>query len=96
MYVTMLMTWEMRDLFGAEVSAPSPDLSSIVDNLILTRFVELDSRLRRMLSLLKVRDSDYDPALHELCMGPNGVVVRKAFEGASAVLSGTPTQSEGG
>lgn len=94
--VTMLMTWEVRDLFGAEVSAPSPDLSSIVDNLILTRFVELDSRLRRMLSLLKVRDSDYDPALHELCMGPDGVVVRKAFEGASAVLSGTPTHSEGG
>lgn len=92
----MLMTWEMRDLFGAEISAPAPDLSSIVDNLLLTRFVELDAQLRRMLSILKVRDSHHDPALHELCLGPLGVTLRKAFEGASGVLSGSAVPQEGG
>ncbi|CAM3676581.1 Circadian clock protein kinase KaiC [Pseudomonas reidholzensis] len=94
--VSVLMTWEMRDLFGSEISAPAPDLSSIVDNLMLTRFVEMDAQLRRMLSILKVRDSDHDPALHELCLGPQGITLRKAFEGACGVLSGTPMPQEGG
>lgn len=95
--VSVLMTWEMRDLFGSEISAPAPDLSSIVDNLLLTRFVELDAQLRRMLSILKVRDSHHDPALHELCLGPpQGVTLRKAFEGASGVLSGSAVPQEGG
>jgi len=88
--VSVMLTWEMRDLFGSEITAPAPDLSSIVDNLILMRFVELDSQLRRMLSILKVRDSHHDPALHELNIGPQGITLRKAFEGACGVLSGTP------
>ena len=88
--VSVLLTWEMRDIFGSEITAPAPDLSSLVDNLLLMRFVELDSQLRRMVSVLKVRDSHHDPALHELCIGPQGIVLRKAFEGACGVLSGTP------
>jgi len=91
-----MLTWEMRDIFGAEISAPAPDLSSIVDNLMLMRFVELDSQLRRMLSILKVRDSHHDPALHELLIGPQGITLRKAFEGACGVLSGTPVPQGSG
>ncbi|MDR6711322.1 circadian clock protein KaiC [Pseudomonas hunanensis] len=94
--VSILMTWEMRDLFGAQINAPAPDLSSIVDNLMLTRFVEMEARLRRMLSVLKVRDSDHDPALHELCLGAAGITLHKGFEGASGVLSGTPVPQEDG
>ncbi|MCI0913409.1 ATPase domain-containing protein [Pseudomonas putida] len=94
--VSVMLTWEMRDLFGAEITAPAPDLSSIVDNLLLMRFVELDSQLRRMLSVLKVRDSHHDPALHELHIGPQGIHLHKAFEGASGVLSGTPVPQGSG
>ncbi|WGV20933.1 ATPase domain-containing protein [Pseudomonas putida] len=94
--ISVMLTWEMRDIFGAEISAPAPDLSSIVDNLMLMRFVELDSQLRRMLSILKVRDSHHDPALHELLIGPQGITLRKAFEGACGVLSGTPVPQASG
>jgi len=94
--VSVMLTWEMRDIFGSEITAPAPDLSSIVDNLMLMRFVELDSQLRRMLSILKVRDSHHDPALHELNIGPQGISLRKAFEGACGVLSGTPVPQGSG
>ena len=87
--VSVMLTWEMRDLFGSEITSPAPDLSSIVDNLFLMRFVELESQLRRVLSILKVRDSHYDPALHELAIGADGITLRNAFAGASGVLSGT-------
>lgn len=94
--VSVMLTWEMRDIFGSEITAPAPDLSSIVDNLMLMRFVELDSQLRRMVSILKVRDSHHDPALHALHFGPQGISLRKAFEGTCGVLSGTPVPQGGG
>ncbi len=94
--VSVMLTWEMRDLFGAEITAPAPDLSGLVDNLMLMRFVELDSQLRRLLSILKVRDSHHDPALHDLQIGPGGITLTRAFEGACGVLSGTPVPQGSG
>ncbi|MFK0309752.1 ATPase domain-containing protein [Pseudomonas sp. NPDC090233] len=94
--VSVMLTWEMRDLFGSEITAPAPDLSSIVDNLMLMRFVELESQLRRMLSILKVRDSQHDPALHELLIDSQGISLCKAFKGACGVLSGTPVPQGSG
>ncbi|MCY1389749.1 Circadian clock protein kinase hypothetical protein [compost metagenome] len=87
--VTVLATWEMRDIFGSEINAPAPELSSIVDNILLMRFVELDSELKRLLSILKVRDSLYDPSLVEVVISNHGIDLKKAFEHATAVMSGT-------
>ncbi|QVM99208.1 serine/threonine protein kinase [Pseudomonas sp. B21-012] len=93
--VSVLATWEMRDIFGSEINAPAPDLSSIVDNLLLMRFVEMDSELKRLLSILKVRDSYYDPALLELIISDHGIDLQKAFTQATGVMSGTPSQVPG-
>ena len=59
---------------------------------MLMRFVEFDSQLKRLLSILKVRDSGYDPALLELTISNHGIDLKKAFTQAMAVLSGTPVQ----
>ncbi|MNI99844.1 Circadian clock protein kinase hypothetical protein [compost metagenome] len=59
------------------------------------RFVELDSELKRLLSILKVRDSRYDPALLELIISDHGIDLQKAFTQATAVLSGTPAPVAG-
>ncbi|WP_437883006.1 ATPase domain-containing protein [Pseudomonas sp. LRF_L74] len=87
--VTVLGTWEMRDLFSADVNAPAPELSSVVDNLFLMRFVEIESELKRMLSILKMRDSFYDPALLEVVIHDNGIDLHKAFKQAAGVLTGS-------
>ena len=87
--VTVFATWEVRGLFGPDIQSPAPDLSSIVDNILLTRFVEHESELKRLLSILKVRDSFYDPSLLELIIDGHGMDLRKAFKNAEAVLSGS-------
>jgi circadian clock protein KaiC len=87
--VTVFATWEMRDLFGSEINAPGPGLSGIVDNLVLMRFVELNSELKRLLSILKMRDSAYDPSLLEVVINDYGIDLKKAFKHAEAVLSGS-------
>ncbi|MDE1168074.1 MAG: ATPase domain-containing protein [Pseudomonas sp.] len=87
--VTVFATWEIRGLFGPEISSPAPDLSSMVDNILLLRFVEYEAELKRLLSILKVRDSVYDPSLLELVIDDQGIDLKKAFKHAEAVLSGS-------
>jgi circadian clock protein KaiC len=96
--VTMLYSMETRDLFGPAVEMPVSGMSSLLENLILLRYVEYRSRSRRLLSVLKMRDSDFDNALREFAITDQGIVLGGNFEGAQEVLSGfarEPAQSEG-
>jgi len=56
--------------------------------LILLRYVELQSRLFRLISVFKVRDGAFDPTIREFAITDAGIVVGKPFEGVEAVLSG--------
>src|SRR5690606_36416351 len=89
--VTVMATWEMRDLFGAEINALVPELPSLVDNLLLMRFVEYGYELKRSLSILKMRDSAYDPALLEIRIDQHGLRLEKGFSNAMAILTGVAT-----
>jgi circadian clock protein KaiC len=91
--VLVFAIWELRSLFGPDIDAPSPDLSSIVDNVLILRFVEHQSELKRVLSILKIRDSVYDASLMEVVIDDTGVDLRKAFTHAQAVLSGSATET---
>ena len=71
--VTTIATWELRDLFGPTLTAPGSELSSLIDNLVMLRHVEAKSRYKKALSVLKVRDSAFDPAIHEASFGNTGI-----------------------
>ncbi|MGK9055405.1 AAA family ATPase [Neorhizobium petrolearium] len=73
--VTTIATWELRDLFGPTVTAPGPEISSLLDNLVMLRQVEISSRYKRTISVLKVRDKEFEPVIHELGFGSNGLSV---------------------
>jgi circadian clock protein KaiC len=60
----------------------------IAENLILLRYVELRSRLYRLISLLKIRDSAFDPTLRELLLGPDGLAIGESFSSVEALLTG--------
>jgi circadian clock protein KaiC len=77
--VTVVASWEVTTLLGTNIDAPSSDLSSIVDNLMLIRFSQQAALLKRQLSILKIRDNAYDPSLLEVYMGDQGLSVEKAF-----------------
>ena len=55
--VTTVYTLEVPDIMGPNIRNPIGDLSSLAENLILLRFVELGASLHRLVSVLKVRDS---------------------------------------
>lgn len=87
--VTTLYTMETPDLFGPRIEAPVSGLSPITDNIILLRHVELRSRLYRLISVLKLRDSAHDTAICEFRIDDSGVTVSDTFDGADQVMSGS-------
>jgi circadian clock protein KaiC len=86
--VTTLATQQTNTLFGPELNAPLEGVEAIIDNIILLRFVELRSQLYRMLSVLKMRESDNDPALRLFSITSDGIDVAETFESAEAILTG--------
>jgi circadian clock protein KaiC len=86
--VTTFASLEVSDLIGPISKAPVSDLSIIAENLILLRYVELRSRLYRLISVLKVRDGDCDPTLRELLIGSQGLSVGASFSEVQAQTTG--------
>ena len=92
---TTLYTLAVPDLTGPYIREPARDLTVPSDNLILMRYVEIGARLRRMISVLKVRNSDFDPSLYEYVTTGHGLQIEGTLAGADAALSGVPRR-EGG
>jgi circadian clock protein KaiC len=88
--VTTFYTAETRNLIGAGIESPTIGLSTIAENLMLLRYVEIRSQLRRLISIVKMRDSDFDSSLREFRITSAGIELAHTFDSAEAILSGFP------
>ncbi len=88
--VTTMFTLEVPELVGNVVRAPATDLTPIAENLLLLRYVELNARLRRLVSVLKVRDGWFDPMLREFQIATGRIVIDGPFQGVEGLLTGFP------
>jgi circadian clock protein KaiC len=84
--VTTIYTLEVPDLLGPAVSVPIDNVASLAENMILMRFVEKRSRLYRVLSVLKVRDSYFDPFVYEFALTDQGLALSTTSESAARIL----------
>jgi circadian clock protein KaiC len=71
--VTTLYTVEADQLLGATVRSPIRGVSAITHNILLLRHLERAGQLRRALTILKMRDSGYDPHTRELQICDSGL-----------------------
>ena len=94
--VTTVYSLEVPDIAGPAIRTSIDDLSGLAENLILLRYVERGSRLYRLISIMKVRDSAFDPTLHEFTIDGNGLVIRGASDTAEAILSSLATNGRPG
>ncbi|MGE5620013.1 MAG: ATPase domain-containing protein [Sphingomonadaceae bacterium] len=88
--VTTLLTTEVPDLTGSVQISPQR-IAFLADNVILLRYAEIESQLRKALMVVKMRTSDHDKELRQYQITDKGVQVEKAFTEYSGILSGIPT-----
>lgn len=89
--VTTLFLMEIDAFAGPTLAVPVPNLSATMDNALLLRTVELHSALHRMVSILKLRQTGFDPNIREFTIGSQGIEVGEPFH-ATELLTGSATQ----
>jgi len=83
--VTTVYALAVADIIGPYIRAPDGELTIPSDNLVLMRYVEVRSRLHRIVSVIKVRNSDFDPTLYEYVTTDQGLQIGSVLEGAEMV-----------
>jgi len=85
--ICVVMTYLTSAMFGAPVgqlmgSDESSEirLSSIVDGIILTRYVERDQSIRKLIGVLKMRGSPHDNQLKEFITTKRGIEIGDKFK----------------
>jgi circadian clock protein KaiC len=87
--VTTIVT-EETPLFSADIASSALDLSAVVENIIVLRYVELGARLLRLISIVKTRESEHDGSIRELQLSSTGIRVVESFQSVEQVLTGRP------
>jgi circadian clock protein KaiC len=63
-------------------------ISTLTDNIVLLRYVELESRLGWVIVILKVRGSQHSRALHTYEITNKGIVIGKTLDGYEGIITG--------
>ncbi len=90
--ITSIYTNETSNLTGA-TQITGMGISGLMDAVILLRYVEIKSEMRKAVSVLKMRGSNHDKEIREIIVGEKGAEVKLPFSGYSGILSGSPTKA---
>lgn len=89
MGITMLMTAELEDTYTDLRFSPH-GTAFLTDVIIMQRYFELNGRLQRMMSVVKVRGSAHSTQLRRFEITRRGIVVGDALDQYEGLLTGKP------
>lgn len=89
--VTVVMTCELEDRYSDLRFSPY-GTAFLTDAIIVQRYIEVESRLRRLMAVVKVRASDHSDELREYTIDKNGVQIGDMLIDQEGLLGGRPTQ----
>lgn len=95
--VTAVFVKEVAKIAGPDLDFSDTPISAAAENVLFLRHVELQGQLRRILSILKMRESGYDPHVREFVINEDGIRVLQPLRG-EGLLTGIPrlTSAEDG
>ena len=91
--VTVLMTSELEDRYTDLRFSPY-GTAFLTDAIIVQRYIEVDSRLRRVTAVVKVRASAHSDALREYRIDADGIHIGQMLAGQEGLLGGRPTRQD--
>ena len=88
--VTVMMTCELEDRYTDLRFSPY-GTAFLTDVIIVQRYIELDSRLRRMMAVVKIRASAHSDAMRLFTIEQDGIHLGEQLENLQGLLGGRPT-----
>ena len=92
--VTVLMTSELEDRYTDLRFSPY-GTAFLTDAIIVQRYIEVGSRLRRLMAVVKVRASAHSDELREYVVGAAGICIGARLSDQEGLLGGRPTRQGG-
>lgn len=89
--ITVLMTSELEDRYTDLRFSPY-GTAFMTDAIIVQRYIEVDSRLRRVMAVVKVRASAHSDQLREFSIDAEGIHIGKMLTNHEGLLGGRPTR----
>ena len=89
--VTVVMTSELEDRYTDLRFSPY-GTAFLTDAIIVQRYIEVDSRLRRVMAVVKVRGSAHSHELREFSISDDGIRVGETLPDHEGLLGGRPTK----
>jgi circadian clock protein KaiC len=91
--VTVLMTSELEDRYTDLRFSPY-GTAFLTDAIVVQRYMEVDSRLLRMMAVVKVRASDHSNALCEYTIDADGIQMGDRLVDLEGLLGGRPRRRD--
>ena len=91
--VTVLMTSELEDRYTDLRFSPY-GTAFLTDAIIVQRYIEVDSRLQRVMAVVKVRASAHSNGLHLFTIDDSGIVLGEMLTEYEGLLGGRPTRRD--
>jgi len=85
--VTLYMNMEIAELLGS-IQLSGYGISFAADNVVQLKYVEVEERLERGISVLKARGVRHATGVRKMSFETHGIAVGAHFEGTRAVLTG--------
>jgi circadian clock protein KaiC len=89
--VTVMMTCELEDRYTDLRFSPY-GTAFLTDAIIVQRYIEVDSRLLRVMAVVKVRASAHSDELRLFTIDDNGIRVGETLDDQEGLLGGRPTR----
>lgn len=93
--ICSLLTSTTPGLAGGD-SITEGHISTLTDAIVVLRYVEVGSRLRRGIAVIKMRGSAHDKDVFEYEIDSNGIGVREPFQNVQGIILGVPMVVHGG
>jgi len=85
--IAALFTATTPTLIGG-ASVTDAHISTLTDSIILLRYAEVESEVKRGITVLKMRGSAHDKRIHEFTIDSTGMHILGAFQGLGGILAG--------
>lgn len=91
--VTVLMTSELEDRYTDLRFSPY-GTAFLTDAIVVQRYIEVESRLRRVIAVVKVRASAHSDELRLYSIGNDGIRIGEMLPDREGLLGGRPTRAD--
>ncbi len=77
------------------MTEPIGGLSFLFHNVIMLRYLEIGSELRRAINIIKMRTSNHDKGVFEYVIDEHGLTIKDRLEGVTGVLGWSALRTQG-